>query len=124
MHPNFPLPADNDYTLLAHEFISSEDLVSNDIIHTDISLFAADIPTTTADQLPAGPEAKSSLSCPMCSKVFTGKEQFLSSNLRRHVRELHSSAVKGLTCPTCQKAFTRKHNLKVHMNSVHAEGKN
>ncbi|MCJ1404597.1 hypothetical protein MMC11_007823 [Xylographa trunciseda] len=68
----------------------------------------------------AGELGEGSLTCLQCGKVFRGKLAWLQSNLQRHMREKHSAA-KKIVCefPGCGKSFIRKHNLKVHVETVH-----
>lgn len=139
-HPNFPLPINNDYDLLSNEFLQD-----------DASLFASTMNTITSptkcpmamdvlipdleheeeqEEDPEDPEEGAedeeeetiaSLSCHICHITFSGKEQFLASNRRRHMRELHSPMTKASSCGVCDKSFKRKHNLSVHLKTVHAE---
>ncbi|MCJ1478815.1 hypothetical protein MMC13_007499 [Lambiella insularis] len=79
----------------------------------------ASLPPTTQSSPSINP-ADGSLTCKQCGKVFRGKLIWLQSNLQRHVREKHSSAKKLMcTHERCGKTFIRKHNLKVHVETVH-----
>ena len=66
-----------------------------------------------------------SLVCQFCSKVLQGKMIYLQSNMRRHIRELHTKAARSLTCTIdgCSKTFTRRHNLQQHQSSIHRTGR-
>lgn len=72
-----------------------------------------------APSIPSAPEAE--LHCDECSTVLKGKAIWLASNMQRHKREKHSDAAVRLACTVegCDKTFIRKHNLKVHVNTVH-----
>jgi uncharacterized C2H2 Zn-finger protein len=60
-----------------------------------------------------------SAQCPLCGKILRGKTQYISSNLKRHMREQHNDAAKHLMCETCGRSFTRNHNLTHHQKTVH-----
>ena len=83
-------------------------------------------PTLTAADPASSPfsPGRGSLTCPQCRKVFTGKLDWLPSNLQRHIREKHTEGGgKRLSCTVhgCLARFSRKSNLQVHLNSVHKE---
>jgi len=63
--------------------------------------------------------AVAEVTCDECSKVFRGKAIWLSSNMARHKRENHSDQASSFPCEECGRTFKRKHNLKVHVNTVH-----
>ena len=99
-------------------FITSFQPTSANFVPRDIS-YIMDSHANLSIEPAADPKVKTSLTCHYCSKGFTGKEQFLSSKLRRHIRDAHNFTRH--TCKTCQKSFSRWHNLKVHMSCVHGE---
>ena len=128
--PNFPLTLNTDYHIFPDQFPQQ-----------DASLFAA-TNYATAVELPTpdlNPEheaegqgegeveeaqpSKGTRTCDICQAKFHGKEEYLTSNLRRHVREAHNSGRKLLECGVCRKLFKRSHNLKVHSSTVHAKEK-
>ena len=67
------------------------------------------------------PAPVAELACDVCGKVLRGKEIWLDSNMQRHKREKHSLVAVLFTCNTCGKGFSRKHNLKVHVRTVHKD---
>ncbi|MCJ1247727.1 hypothetical protein MMC30_004942, partial [Trapelia coarctata] len=81
-------------------------------------------PPPTAGPLASVPSApQAELACDECGKVLRGKQIWLDSNMQRHKREKHSLTAVLFTCPVedCGKTFSRKHNLKVHGNTVHKD---
>ena len=61
------------------------------------------------------------MTCQECGKVLQGKLIYLQSNMKRHVRELHSPVARKLVCSVagCGRAFRRNHNLQHHQRTVH-----
>ena len=57
------------------------------------------------------------ISCNICEKLFTDK-----SNLRRHIKTIHTEDIK-YECSICQKKFNKKCNLDRHINDIHHEEK-
>ncbi|MCJ1376987.1 hypothetical protein MMC17_000077 [Xylographa soralifera] len=92
------------------------------IDHVDDSLIQEAEPSapTREPSVQVGEAGEGSLTCVECGKVFRGKLVWLQSNHQRHMREKHSEA-KKFVCefPRCGKGFIRKHNLKVHAETVH-----
>ena len=72
-------------------------------------------PSPTSDQ------TDGTLTCHVCGKVLQGKLVYLPSNMKRHIRELHSPAARRLSCNVegCGRAFIRNHNLLHHQRTVH-----
>ena len=70
---------------------------------------------------PTENQTDGTLACTICGKVLSGKLVYLPSNMKRHMRELHSSAAKRLVCGVegCGRAFHRRHNLVGHQKAVH-----
>ena len=54
--------------------------------------------------------------CSLCSASFP-----TVFNLTRHVKNLHEPEGKGHKCPKCARTYKYKHNMRVHLNSVHSE---
>ena len=72
-------------------------------------------PSPTSDQ------TDGTLTCHVCGKTLQGKLVYLPSNMKRHLRELHSPAARRLACRVdgCGRAFIRNHNLLHHKRTVH-----
>ena len=76
---------------------------------------SASVDTTTTKQ--TSTTKKKSLSCPMCSKMFSRRD-----NLSVHISAVHEGK-KPFKCDTCGKCFSEKGALKKHVDSVHDENK-
>ncbi|XP_063701300.1 gastrula zinc finger protein XlCGF64.1-like [Culicoides brevitarsis] len=64
----------------------------------------------------ASSNQKSSISCPVCSKEISHR-----NNLDRHLRT--HSKFKPFKCDFCSKSFTARDNLSKHVNSQHTKSK-
>ena len=81
----------------------------------DVEIISPD--SSLADQSSDG--VQSSLQCPRCKQVFTGKKRY--SNLARHMILVHPHKREEFKCSIqgCTSVFTRSDNLLIHQRYIH-----
>ena len=94
--------------IIVHEITSSK-RKKNDL---NSAAVAQELPTTTTSTT-----NKNSLSCPMCSKIFSRR-----ANMSVHISAVHEGK-KPFKCDACGKCFSEKGILKRHFDAVHDENK-
>lgn len=80
-----------------------------------------ELPTPDSSSLHPPSTAKKTLSrCEICKTTFSGSKRDRSSNLRRHMRDIHGQRSR-LFCPEedCDRSYSRSDNLLKHRRASH-----